>query len=295
MEQLLEVKGLCKNYKKFQLKEVTFDLPAGYIAGFVGRNGAGKTTTLNAIAALLRTDGGEVRLCGKTYKEDPVLYKDRIGYIGDESYFPAEMTAKEIRHILKVHYDTFKVEEFDALMKRWRLPMNQKVREFSRGMRVKLMFAQALCRRTRLLILDEATNGLDPIVRNEILNVLQGYIEDGTKSILFSTHVLSDLEQIADYIYFIDQGELVLNEAKDELLEKYLLIKGDMSDLGDEMQKKLVGLEKGEYGFEAIIEADDMAGFGSSFVYDKPNIDKIIWHFALERDGGKAHQFEGVL
>lgn len=284
---LLEVKDLCKNYSGFQLQNISFELPRGYIAGYVGQNGAGKTTTLNLITGLCRAQSGEVRIDGKTYQEDPISYKECIGYIGDESYFPKELKVKDIRMLLNMSYPTFRKEQFDRMVEKWKLPDNQKLQEFSRGMKVKLMFAAVLSRDTKLLILDEATNGLDPVVREEVLHILQDYIEDGEKSILFSTHVLSDLEQIADYILFINNGRLLLKEAKDDLLDQYVLVRGERRELKQGMENRLIGCSDGEFGFEAMIAADDAAGFGNSFVFDKPNIDQIVLHFI--RNGGVNH------
>lgn len=284
---ILEVKNLCKSYKDFELKNITFDLPKGYIAGYVGQNGAGKTTTLNLITGMCQAMQGEVRIEGKLYREDPIAYKECIGYIGDESYFPKELKVKDIRRILDMNYPSFQKEKFDRMAEDWKLPKNKKLQEFSRGMKVKLMFAAVLSRETKLLILDEATNGLDPVVREDVLHILQDYIEDGERSILFSTHVLSDLEQIADYILFIDNGQLLLKEAKDDLLDQFLLVKGGRQDLQKGMEHKLIGCSDGEFGFEAMIAADDAAGLGSGFVFDKPNIDQIVLHFI--RNGGVRH------
>lgn len=290
---LLEVKGLCKNYKGFSLKDISFELPAGYIAGYVGRNGAGKTTTLNLITGLAGADGGEARLKGRTYEEDPVGYKESIGYIGDEAYFPKEMKIRDIRAVLKLHYVSFQKEKFNSLVKGWQLPENKRLGEFSRGMKVKLMFASVLSRDTSLLILDEATNGLDPVMREEILGILQEYIEDGKRSVLFSTHVLSDLEQIADYIFFIDNGRLLVKEAKDDLLDQYLLIKGERQELKSGMEKLLIGASDGEFGFEAMIEADAASEFGSRFVYDRPDIDSIILHLVKEQQAKQQQANQG--
>lgn len=284
---LLEVNGLCKSYGKFQLKDISFTLPKGYIMGYIGQNGAGKTTTINLITNLCNANKGEVRLNGMTYKENPIAYKESIGYVGDESYFPREFKIKDVKVILKQFFPSFKESVFDEFIKKWNLPREKKIREFSRGMKVKLMFASVLSRDTKLLILDEATNGLDPVMRNDILHILQEYIEDGERSILFSTHVLSDLEQIADYIIFIHDGKILLKEAKEDLTEKYLLIKGTDTDLSKNLGKKLIGKVKGEYGFEAIVEVDDVSEFGSRFMYDKPSIDQIMLHFI--QDGGMSY------
>lgn len=285
---LLEVKGLCKQYREFHLEDITFDLPKGYIMGYIGQNGAGKTTTINMITSLCKCDKGVVKVNGITYEENPIAYKESIGYIGDESYFPKEFKIKDVKRILKQFFPSFQEETFDAYISKWNLSEKKKIGEYSRGMKVKLMFASILSRETKLLILDEATNGLDPVMREEILSILQEYIEDGEKSILFSTHVLNDLEQIADYIVFIDHGKILFQEAKDELIEHYLLIKGEEKDIKAELEKKLIGKTIGKYGFEAIIEADTAMDFGNHFVYDKPSIDQIMLYF-IKNGRGKAY------
>ncbi|OYP37601.1 ABC transporter ATP-binding protein, partial [Lachnotalea glycerini] len=186
---LLEVKGLYKSYSGFQLHDITFSLPKGYIMGYIGQNGAGKTTTINLITQLSNADKGEVRIDGMTYAQNPISYKEMIGYVGDEFYFPKEFKLKDIRLIMTKFFSTFQVDKFNQLVEEWKLPEKKKIAEYSRGMKVKLMFASVLSRDTKLLILDEATNGLDPVVRNDVLKILQAYIEDGEKSILFSTHI----------------------------------------------------------------------------------------------------------
>ena len=258
---VLEIKNLNKEYKGFSLKNINLTLPAGYIMGYVGQNGAGKTTTINLINHICKFKKGEIKVDGITYEENPVKYKESIAYVGDESYFPKGYKIKQVRNTLKAFYSTFDEVKFDRLIKKYNLPENKKIEDFSRGMKVKMMFASVFSRDARLLILDEATNGLDPVVRDGLLSDLQAYIEDGTRSILFSTHVLSDLEEIADFIAFIDNGEIVLDKAKDELLEDYLLIKGDYDELNAEQKQRLIGVDKKKFGFEAVILSDDAGCF----------------------------------
>ncbi len=282
MSNLLEVKHISKHYGNFTLQDISFVLPAGYIMGYIGQNGAGKTTTLNAITHLIRTEGGTVTIDGADFDTDPVAYRDRIGYIGDSSYFPQDMTAKNIRNILRGFYPSFRPEVFDGYVRKWQLPMTSKIKSFSRGMKVKLMFASVLSRQTRLLVLDEATNGLDPMIRRDILKLLQEYIDDGQRSVLFSTHVLADLEQIADYIFFIDNGRKILCQEKDSLTEKYLLVRGGPGDLTPELSQRLIGVERGEFGFEALYDTDSGALLPPSLVTDYPGIDQIVVHMIKE-------------
>ena len=276
--ELLEVKNLSKHYKSFDLKDISFTLPKGFIMGYVGANGSGKTTTLNLITGILKGTDGEVQIDGLSREEDVQAYKEKIGYVGDESYFPDHFKIKHIRTILKDFYPTFSADQFNGFIRDWNLPENKLIKDFSRGMKVMLMFASVLARDTKLLVLDEATNGLDPVMRTEILKLLQEYVMDGERSVIFSTHILSDLEQIADYIYFIHRGRTVLYDAKDELIESFLLVKGESAKIPPALKKELIGLEENAYGFEAILPSDKAELLGSAFLFEKPTIDQIVIH-----------------
>lgn len=282
---LLEVQDLCKKYSTFHLEHVSFKLPKGFVMGYIGENGAGKTTTLNLITHLCKADQGTVAIDGITYEENPKKYLECIGFIGDESYFPGEFRMKDIKAILKFMYPSFQEDKFEAMTKEWNLPTKTKIQNYSRGMKVKLMFASVLCRDTKLLILDEATNGLDPVMRTEIMELLQEYIMDGEHSILFSTHVLSDLEQIADYIVFIHHGKILLNETKEELLESYVMVRGDLADLTKEQEHMIIGPVKSAYEFHGILKSTDAEGFGKEYLIEKANIDQIMFHYI--KNGGK--------
>lgn len=285
--ELLEVKNLSKHYKTFDLRDISFTLPKGYIMGYVGPNGSGKTTTLNLITGILKCSDGEVYIDGHTSREDVRAYREMIGYVGDESYFPDNFTAKNIRRVLKDFYGSFSEEKFNRFLQKWNLPEKKQVKDFSRGMKVMLMFASVLSRDTRLLVLDEATNGLDPVMRTEILKLLQEYVMDGQRSVIFSTHILSDLEQIADYIYFIDGGRTILHDTKDEMIENFLLVKGEKGAVVPALKRELIGLEENAYGFEAILPSDKAELLGNAFLVEKPNIDNIVIHFIRNRENEK--------
>ena len=283
--ELLEVRNLSKEYKTFLLDNISFTLARGYIMGYVGQNGAGKSTTLNLITNICKSSSGEIYVDGITCEEDESRYKESIGYIGDEFYFPDNFRIRDIRSVLRDFYKTFRTEKFDELTKRWKLDGKLAVKDFSQGMKVKLMFASVLARDTKLLVLDEATNGLDPVVRVEVLKLLQEYIADGERSVIFSTHILSDLEQIADYIYFIHEGKTVLYDAKDELLESHLLVKGERRAIYPELQRALIGIMDNAYGFEAILPSDRADLLTNEFHFEKPTIDQIVIHYIKEREG----------
>lgn len=282
--ELLEVRNISKHYKNFSLENIDFVLPKGYIMGYVGQNGAGKSTTLDLITNLRKCSSGEIYVDGIACAEDAVRYKECIGYIGGDFYYPGNFTVKNIRGTLKNFYTTFSVEKFNELLQKWKLSDKMKVKDFSRGMKVKLMFASVLARDTKLLVLDEATNGLDPVVRVEVLKLLQEYIADGERSVIFSTHILSDLEQIADYIYFIDDGRKVLYDTKDELLENYLLVKGERRAVTPQLAKELIGIIDNAYGFEAIVPSDRADLLTKEFHFEKPSIDEIVVHYIKDRN-----------
>ena len=282
--ELLEVKNLSKHYKSFDLKNISFTLPKGYIMGYVGANGSGKTTTLNLITGMVKCTEGEVYIDGLSCGEDMRAYKEKIGYVGDESYFPEHFKIRHIRTALKDFYPTFSTDRFNGFIRKWKLPEKKPVKDFSRGMKVMLMFASVLSRDTKLLVLDEATNGLDPVMRTEILKLLQEYVMDGERSVIFSTHILSDLENIADYIYFIHGGRTVLYDAKDELIENFLLVKGESAKIPPALKKELIGLEEKTYGFEAILPSDKAELLGNAFLFEKPTIDQIVIHYIKSRE-----------
>lgn len=280
---LLEVRNISKQYPNFTLEDISFSLPSGYIMGYIGQNGAGKTTTLNIITHLIHAGEGDVSIDGIRYEKDPARYLELIGYVGDASYFPEVMTIKEIRSVLQDFYPSFRPLEFDQYVSRWKLPLGDKVKNFSRGTKVKLMFASVLSRDTRLLILDEATNGLDPMVRREMLELIQEYISEGSRSVLFSTHILADLEQIADYIFIIDHGKKLFCGLKDDLTDSYLLVKGGMEDLTSRLRPSLIGVEKHDFGFEALYDTASGAVLPAGLTTEKPSIDQIVVHLIKDR------------
>ena len=280
---LIEVNHLSKSYDGFRLQDISFSLPAGFIMGYVGQNGAGKTTTLNAMMHLIVPDSGDASIDGVTYAKDPLRYRDSIGYIGDASFFPADFTAMDIENILRNFYPSFRRDTYREFLKKWNLSPQKKIKDFSRGMKVKLMFAAVLSRDTKVLILDEATNGLDPMMRKDVLDLLQEYICDGSRSIIFSTHIMEDLQDIADYIFFIDNGEKIFFEPKDELAEKFLLVKGGPEDLTDELKAHLSGIEKHAYGFTALFSTDSDYILPAALTTERPTIDQIIIHQIQER------------
>ncbi|WP_244834722.1 ABC transporter ATP-binding protein [Clostridium sp. BJN0001] len=272
----LDIKNLNKKFKNFSLKDIEIELPKGYILGYVGQNGSGKTTTIKLIMNFLKMDSGIIKVFGKEYSENESEYKNMIGYIADECYFPENLTTKDILKINKGFYKEFDEKKYNSMLSKWKIPKDKKIKDFSKGMKVKLSFASVFSRKTKLLILDEATSGLDPVVRDEILKMIQDYIEDGEKSVIFSSHIESDIEKIADYIYFIDDGKIILNGVKDDILENHMIIKGGSSEMTSEIKEKVIGYEINDVCFRALIKTDDKKYFSNNFLYEKPNVEDIV-------------------
>jgi ABC-2 type transport system ATP-binding protein len=275
IENYLELKSVDKNFHGFKLKNVSFSLPKGYIMGLVGQNGAGKTTTIQLILNMLEKDTGEIFVFGKDNIKNESAIKQALGVVFDSIFYVDTWTVKDTEKAVSIFYEDWKHDVFDEMIKRFDLPQKKKVGELSRGMQMKLMLACAFSHNAKLLILDEPTSGLDPVVRDEFLEILQEYIKDGEKSVLFSTHITSDLERVADYITLINKGELFYSGSMDELLNSYRLIKGKPKDMTAELEKNIIGLRKTDMGFEGLINLSNTDNFNGC-VLDSATINDII-------------------
>jgi ABC-2 type transport system ATP-binding protein len=244
MENVLEIKNLTKRYEQFTLDNVNLSLPKGCIMGFVGENGAGKSTTIKLILNLIRKNDGTVRIMGLDNIKDDNIIKEDIGVVFDESNFPDDMRIKDINKVMKNIYKKWDESLFTSYLSKFSLPTTKIVKEFSRGMKMKLSLAVALSHHAKLLILDEATSGLDPIVRDEILDEFLDFIQDEEHSIFISSHIISDLEKIADYITFIHKGKIVFSESKDNLLSNYGILKCSNADFVNIDKSNVYGSRK---------------------------------------------------
>lgn len=217
MECLLELENISKKYKKFQLQKVCFKIKPGDITGFVGINGSGKSTTIKIIADLICKDSGTVKFFGADREKK--CFNDQIGYVMDSSYFYEKQTLKAVKNIVSSAYQNWNEHEYRHYMELFKLEEKQKIQELSKGMKMKFSLALALSHNARLLIMDEPTSGLDPLVRNQTIKVLEEFVADGTRSVLFSTHITSDLEKVANNIIFIHGGKIIFDETLDKLPE----------------------------------------------------------------------------
>lgn len=273
--KLLELKGVSKSFPGFVLNNISFTLPKGYIMGLVGPNGAGKTTTIQLILNMLEKDAGEISVFGRDNVKNESLIKQNIGVVFDSIFYVDSWTVKDTEKAVSIFYDDWKHDVFKKMITRFDLPSNKKVSELSRGMQMKLMLACAFSHNARLLILDEPTSGLDPVTRDELLEILQDYIRDGERSVLFSTHITTDLARVADYITFINQGGLFYTGSMEDLLGSYRIIKGRPQNLTAPLEKNIMGLRKTDVGFEGLIGAKEARQY-KDCVIDNATIDDII-------------------
>lgn len=254
---ILEVKNLTKEYDKFTLKNINFSLEKGYIMGFIGPNGAGKSTTIKLIMNLVRKNSGQVKIFGLDNIKYEREVKNRIGFVYDENHYYEELSVNQMKKIIAPFYDRWDEKIFQKYIKEFDLNPKKKIKQLSKGMKMKFSLAIALSHNAELIIMDEPTSGLDPVFRSEILDILYNLIQDENKGIFFSTHITTDLDKIADYITFINNGETVFSKAKDDLLDKYAVVKGGLEILNDETKKNFIGFRKNSFGFEAL--TDDVA------------------------------------
>jgi len=276
----IEVSNLSKSYNGFKLDNISFSLPKGSIMGLVGENGAGKSTTIRLIMNAAARNGGAVRVLGcDNQSPDFVRVKEDIGVVLDEAYFPEVITAANVNSIMKNTFHNWDSGCFFDYLKKFRLPEKKAFKDFSRGMKMKLAIAAALSHDPKLLILDEATSGLDPIIRDEILDIFNDFTRDENHSVLLSSHIVSDLEKICDYIAFIHNGRLVFCEEKDRLLDEYAIVKLSKSAFEAIPPQAIKGKRISDYGVDALVLRSAVS---SAFNAEKTSLENIILFIAKE-------------
>lgn len=279
---MLEIKDLSKEflYEGFKLNNLSFNLKPGYIMGFIGPNGSGKSTTIKLIMNLLKRDSGEIKIFGMDNLKHEKEIKDRIGFVYDENHFYETFTLDEMKNFIAPFYSKWDDKLFYKYLEEFELLAHHNIKSLSKGMKMKFSLAIALSHGADLIIMDEPTAGLDPIFRREILDVLYGIIQDETKSIFFSTHITSDLEQIADYITFIDKGRLVFSKPMDEIMDTYKVIKGGPDLVNDFNRQEVLGLRETRVGFEALTDNIEKVKdlFGQDILIEKPSLDDIMYY-----------------
>lgn len=277
---VIEIQGLTKRYKGFALEDLNLTLPGGCVLGLVGENGAGKSTTIRLIMDALERDGGTVRVLGMDNKS-PEFFKIRedVGVVLDETCLPEFITATQFGRILADTFRNWDQEAYDGWLERFKLPAGKKFKEYSRGMTMKLGIAAALSHHPKLLLLDEATSGLDPMVREELLEVFADFAAQDRHAVLLSSHIVSDLEKICDYIAFLHRGRLVLCEEKDLLLDRFGLLKCGRDQLDRVPASAIHGRRMGAYGVEALVDRDRVP---RDLLVERASLEDIILYLVKE-------------
>lgn len=273
MDYAIELSDLTKQYDGFLLDHINLKLPRGSIMGFIGENGAGKSTTIKLILDLVHKDAGQINILGKDQKKLDLESKEDIGVVMDDCCFPEVMSTADIGKVMPKLYHNWDKSRFDSLIKAFSLPLKKQIKDLSKGMKMKLNIACALCHNAKLLILDEATSGLDPVVRDEILDLFMEFIQDETHSILMSSHITSDLEKVCDYVTLIHKGKIILSQPKDELLDTYGVVKCSMSELRQLPSDIVVRYRKNEFGVEVLVLKNQMT---HSMIMDRATIEDIM-------------------
>lgn len=272
-----KIENLTKKYPAFTLDNVSFSLETGYIMGFIGRNGAGKTTTLKSMLRFVHPESGKVEINGYDVEKNEFEVKNSIGFVSGLDGFYNLKKIKTVTEVTKSFFPNWNDKLYCELMQKFNLDENKLIKSLSAGMKVKYQIALAMSHDAKLLILDEPTSGLDPVSRDELVILFQDYVADGEHSILFSTHVTSDLDKCADYITYIKQGKIMESTDVVSFKEKYLLISGKTEDITDELKSKIIGFHSHNFGFEGMILASEKELFKSCEI-TKPNLEEIMVH-----------------
>ena len=276
----IEIKNLKKDYQNFTLKDVNFSIPEGYVTGFIGRNGMGKTTTIKSLLSLIQYQGEILSIHND---EKTKLNNQKIGVIMDDSFLAKDWNMELVNQAMKVGYEAWDENVYWKFLEKFNIDKKLKVKELSRGMKIKLMLSIALSHNAELLILDEPTSGLDPSMREEFVEVISDYMQDDKHTVLFSTHITQDLETIADYIVFIDNGEIVLALEKEEFINYFMILKCGLENQNMLDSDAILGQKKTKYNIEYLVKRHAIQDIPNEYVEDEITIDKIMILYGREK------------
>jgi len=283
-EFIFEFNSVSKSYTNFQLNPVSFKLPYGHIMGLIGPNGAGKTTIIKLLMNLIKANSGSLSVFGQGYATSEVAIKDRIGFVYEDNCYNNEFKAIRMKDLIAPFYSRWDDQKFKELADRFQLDLSQRIGLYSRGQKVRFALAMALSHNAELLVLDEPTSGADPVFRADLAEILREEIADGKKSVLFSTHITTDLEKTADFITMINGGNIMFSDSLIDLQEKYWLVKGANEILTPEIRQLLTGCRQYAYGFEALSEKPEKLNWlaGSALSFERPNLEEIMVYLCKE-------------
>jgi len=282
MSNIIEVSGLCKQFGEFALKNVTFALPQGFVMGLIGPNGAGKTTTIKSMLGMIHPNSGSISLFGHDINTLKPGDQERIGIVMDTPFFVEDWTLSVVEKAVSGFYKSWEHDTYAKLLRKFGLDPKKKVEDLSRGMQMKLMVAVALSHSADLLILDEPTSGLDPVARDELMDIIREFMASENRGVLFSSHITSDLEKVADYITFIRDGCIIFTGTKDELLESYTIAKGGVDDLTEAQRARVIGYRQHSTGFDGLVAIQSKADFPSGIIFEPASLDDLVVYMTKE-------------
>lgn len=277
----IEINNLRKDFDNFSLRIEDLKIPKGFVTGFIGPNGSGKTTTIKLILSMLKKDSGSVKLFNQEYEGDDLSLKEHIGYVGEFNGYLQESKLSRIKKSLCLFYKNWDEKLYNRYMKEFELDENKIYKELSKGQQKKFEIVMTLSHRPKIIMMDEPTANLDPLVRNEVLEMLQERIEEDNATVFFSTHITSDLDKIGDYLVFIYKGKIFLADDKDSILQNHIIVKGNNELLQKETKDIFISVNKNSFGFEGLVKNKEKAYelFGEEAVYDKPNLEDILTYY----------------
>lgn len=280
MENVIEFKNVNKKFDGFELKDFSVSVKKGFVTGFIGGNGAGKSTTIKLIMNIIKPDSGEIKIFGLDYKKHEKEIKQRIGFVYDDGVFYEHLTLNEMKKIIKPTYKNWDDQLFQSYIQSFQIPLDKKIKTFSKGMMMKASLAIALSHHAELIIMDEPTSGLDPIFRRELLDILHDLMQDGEKTIFFSTHITADLDRIADYITFIQNGKHIFTNEFYKIQEKYTIVKGGLDLLDADIEKEFIALRKSKYGFVGLSANKEKVQvlFRDLALFEKASLEDIMYY-----------------
>ncbi len=288
MENVIELQHVQKSFDGFQLKDFSLTVKKGFVTGFIGGNGVGKSTTIKLIMNLLQPDSGTISIFGLDYQDHEKEIKQRIGFVFDESIFYEHITLAEMKKIIKPSYSNWDDDLFNHYVQIFELPLNKKIKSFSKGMMMKASLTMALSHHAELIIMDEPTSGLDPVFRRELLDILRDFMQDGEKTIFFSTHITTDLDRLADYITFIHNGEHIFTKEFTQIEEEYAIVKGGMELLDADTEREFIAIRKSAHGFVGLTankaRVDNI--FGELALIEKASLEDIMFY---TKKGAEQH------
>ena len=277
----IEVRNLSKNLDNFTLNIDKLDIKKGFITGFIGPNGSGKTTTIKLIMNMLKRDSGNIKIFDKEYKVDDISIKEMIGYVGDIPGYMKEVKFKDIKKSIAPFYKNWDEDLYNHYLKKFEINENKVYKESSKGQQKKFELIITLAQHPKVIIMDEPTANLDPLVRNEFMEVLQEHIDKDGVTVFYSTHITSDLDKVGDYLVFIYKGKIILNSDKETILENHRIMRGKKELLDEETKKYLISYNENSFGFDGLTanykEAFEV--FGEEVVYDKANLEDILMYY----------------